>query len=347
MMKAEINKAQIGFQIKNFGSATSLKSPFKNKLYFFSFCATLPSGMPFHNRMHIKALVLVLSVLGTLPAIGQMKKHFVVNEGSDYRKVYLTLSAPSSSLFIRPGRTETTLMVYGQTELSNVEPLFQTEYRNNALHADFKLINPASRNSERTLAWRMLNSTSKKPEDRWNIYLSENNPYDLDLHYGVGNAYLDLSGLAIEKLKIHTGSADVKVGYVTGVENIVEMDSFMVKVDLGSLEINKLNLAKARHIFADVGFGSLTLDFSDKMLLSSEIFASVGAGRLEIIIPSKEPPMKIKLNSSPLCTVKLPKSFIQTDKNVFINYDQKDGTEPMLTFNVDVAMGSFIFRQSK
>ena len=64
------------------------------------------------------------------------------------------------------------------------------------------------------------------------MYLTDSKPYFLELHYGIGNANIDLSGLAIKTLKVNTGSADVNVGYYSSLENQIDMDTFFVKVDL-------------------------------------------------------------------------------------------------------------------
>ena len=100
----------------------------------------------------------------------------------------------------------------------------------------------------------------------WKMYLTDSKPYFLELNYGVGNANIDLSGLAIQKLKINTGSADVNVGYYSALENQIDMDTFFVKVDLGSVNVKNMNLSRTRFVMADVGFGNMTLDFSNKPL---------------------------------------------------------------------------------
>ena len=66
------------------------------------------------------------------------------------------------------------------------------------------------------------------------------------------------------------------------------MDTFMVSVDLGDVEIERLSLARAKNILAEVGFGSLVLSFDELPQRASEIWARVGAGSLEINLPTEE-----------------------------------------------------------
>src|SRR5205085_1338606 len=118
----------------------------------------------------------------------------------------------------------------------------------------------------------------------------------LDLDYGLGNANVDLAGLSVSKLKINTGSADVNVSYSTGEANKVDMDTFYIKVDMGSLTARQLNLTRSKYVLADVGFGNMLLDFSDKPSMGHKIKGSVGAGNLIIYLPSNEVPVLVKIS---------------------------------------------------
>ncbi len=296
--------------------------------------------------MHFRIILFLAATCISFAALAQKKTQYVVHEDNSFERVRFSLSAPSASCFIRPGNIGKTIMVYGNAEPQLLDPIMSTELREGILHAEFKL-QGGNRKAENVLAMKMLGSKGSESKQNYNIYLSDKKPYDLDLHYGVGNAYLDLSGLAVEKLRIYTGSADVKVGYLTGDANLVEMDSFLVQVDLGSLEIHKINKSRANHILADVGFGSLLLDFSDKSENSCEIFASVGAGKLEVIMPFTESPILIRLQSSPLCSVTLPSNFKEISKNLYANQYYEGDDENLLNFDVNVAMGSIIFRHKE
>ena len=53
----------------------------------------------------------------------------------------------------------------------------------------------------------------------------------------------------------------MKVGYLSKVQNKMEMDTFLVNVDLGDVEIERIEMARAKNILAEVGFGSLVLQF--------------------------------------------------------------------------------------
>jgi hypothetical protein len=84
------------------------------------------------------------------------------------------------------------------------------------------------------------------------------------------------------------------------------MDTFFVKVDLGSVNVKNLSLSRTHCVMADVGFGNMTLDFSNQPAVSNRIKGSVGAGNLTIILPKEETPILVKIQDSLLCSLKVP-----------------------------------------
>ncbi|MEJ0054894.1 MAG: hypothetical protein WDN75_04145 [Bacteroidota bacterium] len=66
------------------------------------------------------------------------------------------------------------------------------------------------RGVSKKISYQVFGGSEERLSDKfWKVYLTDTKPYSLDLDYGLGNANVDLSGLAIKKLKINTGSADV------------------------------------------------------------------------------------------------------------------------------------------
>jgi hypothetical protein len=176
------------------------------------------------------------------------------------------------------------------------------------------------------------------------MYLSDAKPYLLELNYGLGDAHVDLSGLSIKTLKINTGSADVNVGYFSGLENHIDMDTFYVRVDLGSLNARNLSLARTKNVIADVGFGNVMLDFSNGPLVTRHVKGSVGAGNLVILLPNNEVPVLIKIKDSWLCSVRIPGTLKKISENTFANEAYSKNKTSALAFDLDVSMGNIIFK---
>jgi hypothetical protein len=278
-------------------------------------------------------------------AWGQMKRQFTVENSQACQSVNLHLRANSGDCYIKAAHNSEILNIFSNQDQSSYSHQFTKEIVNNNCRVFLNFENTGSPSISQTISTRMFGE--ERPGSKvWKMYLSDSKPYTLQLEYGIGNANVDLSGLAIKKLMINTGSADVNIGY-SSLENKVDMDTLSVKVDLGSLYVKNINLSRARYTAADVGFGNMTLDFSaNAPLVSNRIVGSIGAGNLTIILPSAETPVLVTINDSWLCSVKIPEVLKKVRPNTFANDAYSENATNALVFNLDVSMGNIIFREA-
>jgi hypothetical protein len=274
----------------------------------------------------------------------QVKNSFVISDNQDFDKIKLSLKASEGQCYIEPGQ-QTTQTNIEQVSKDNTSPTYEEK-----IVARTKQINIQLDDEEASLG----SSISKRMFSRqslddytWKVYLSNYKPMDLDLNYAVGDTYIDLSGLPVERLKMHTGSANVSVNYKADQGNQLAMDTFLIKVDMGTFKAKNLHLSRSRKVIADVGFGTVHMDFEDAESISTDVSASVGAGKLEVILPTSDVPVRININDSPLCRIKMPNEFKKSSANVFTNIDSTGGSDDYLTFNVDVAVGNIVFKSSR
>ncbi len=286
----------------------------------------------------------VLIVVNTIiqSSFSQNRKVYCLENNDQFDKVILFLKATSNSCLIRPVENNNIISVYTHSPDSVQEPNINTRIDG---RTDFVHIV-----DDRESGFFMSSMTSrlfkKSPDynNQWDYYLSNQKPLQLNLDYAIGDAEVELSSLPVERLVISTGNADVKVEYQENMPNLVTMDTLFAKVDMGSLTINRINYANAKYVIADVVFGGLFVDYSQPPEISSKVKASVGAGTLVIGLPeSAHIPVKVTIHDSPLCHVRLPKNFIRTGKNEFINEYYKDNPEKSITFDLDVALGHIHF----
>ena len=278
-------------------------------------------------------------------AAGQIKKQFSVENTQACDDIKLHLKANSGNCFIKPSHNSEILNVFSNQDQSAYSHSYRRETQGKTCVVYLDLEDVHSQGIGQTISTKMFGTAEATGGNKlWKMYLTNSKPYALELDYAVGNAHVDLSGLAIKKLKINTGSADVTVGY-TSLENQVNMDTFAVKVDLGSLTIKNLNLSRTKYMVADVGFGNMMLDFSNTPLVSNSIRGSVGAGNLVIILPSKETPVLVKVKDSWLCSVKMPEKLKRVGENTFASESYSKGAENALVFDLDVSMGNIVFRE--
>ncbi len=276
--------------------------------------------------------------------LGQIKKQFTVENQEHCDRVELCLKAKTGNCFIRPSENTDLLDIYSNQDLQEYDHQFSNELHGGTCVVKLALEQEGQKGVSQKISYHVFGSEEKTPDKFWKVYLTDDKPYSLDLTYGLGNANIDLSGLAIEKLKINTGSSDVVVSYNSGVENRVVMDTFYVKVDMGSLNVKQINLSRSKVVVAEVGFGNILLDFSDKPSISNTIKGSVGAGNLIVNLPDEDVPVLVRVNDSWLCSVSLPKSLRKIGQNTFANTSYSANSKNSLTFDLEVAMGKIVFK---
>ena len=272
----------------------------------------------------------------------QVKKFYSLENDLNFDKINIILTATSNSCCIKPTVNPNPVNVFGYDNKAKPVIYANTEMLDRIQNL---IINLDDTDGDKGMnLTRKFFNTSNESENRWDLYLSNEKPMRLSLNYAVGDAMVDLSDLPIEKLKISSGSAEVKVEYMEDKPNVVEMDSFLVKVDLGSLTIKRMNYSNARTVIADVGFGALLVDYSRSLEKSSDVNASVGAGNLIIGLPDEEDiPVIINIHNSPLCHVKLPNGYKKQSKNVYVSPGFDDKASNILSFNLDVVFGQIKF----
>ena len=281
-------------------------------------------------------LVSVL-LIGCWVASGQSKKFYTLKNDCSFEMVDFHLDAPMGSYTIRTENQRHPLVIYGEPDFSKINPAFQTHSRDIT--------------KEISLTFEELQSTgitdlfgSIEESNNWDIVLSGSKKYDLDLNYAVGTANIDLSSVPVENLTINSGSANVIIDYKDPKGNLINMDTFKVQVDMGSVNAFNLSRSNAHVLIADIGLGSALLDLTAKSNMKCTIIATIAAGNLEILLTDNETPTIIHLKSSPLCGIQIPKNFEQPEDNVYINMAYNPKAENLRTFNIDVAMGNVVFK---
>jgi len=289
-------------------------------------------------------LVIFAGELAGAGGFAQVKKQFTVEKNEQCDKVELCLKAKTGNCFIRPSQGDELLNIYSNQDLEEYSHSFSNEVKGKTCMVKLSLEQESQRGVGRKISYHVFGSDEKPNDKFWKVYLAEDMPYSLDLDYGLGNANVDLAGLAISKLKINTGSADVNVSYSSDMQNKVDMDTFYIKVDMGSLTARQLNLTLSKLVLADVGFGNMLLDFSDKPNMGHRVKGTVGAGNLVIHLPGNEVPVIVRITDSWLCSVSLSRSLKKIGDNTFANAAYSKNPKDALSFDLDVSMGKIVFK---
>jgi hypothetical protein len=289
-------------------------------------------------------LLILVGELAGLESYAQVKKQFTVEKNELCNKVELCLKAKTGNCFIRPSQSNELLNIYSNQDLEEYSHSFSNEVIGKTCMVKLSLEQESKRGVGRKISYHVFGSDEKPNDKFWKVYLAEDMPYSLDLDYGLGNANVDLAGLSISKLKIKTGSADVNVNYSSDTKNKVDMDTFYIKVDMGSLTARQLNLTRSKLVLADVGFGNMLLDFSDTPSMGHRVKGTVGAGNLVIHLPGNEVPIIVRITDSWLCSVSLSHGLKKIGENTFANAAYRKNPKDALSFDLDVSMGKIVFK---
>ena len=273
------------------------------------------------------------------------QKHFSIDKSDDFDKVVVKFQTHGGRCYVSPKTQDQTLKIYSNKKFEEFNHQFDKHIEDRVYYIDVDAYDKEVETVGQSISMKVFNESNDYEEHVWKLMLSKDTPVDLDLTYGLGDAFIDLSGLGVQNLKVKTGSADVRLDYISEDPNWIDMDTMQVAVDLGTLVLRNLSKARAKNIFADVGFGTLSLDLREKSVVASEVNASVGAGDLVVLVSKDNTPIKINISDSYLCRVRLASSFKEIKKNTWVNNSYSPLAENLVTFNVDVSMGNIIFKE--
>ncbi|WP_296622728.1 hypothetical protein [Marivirga sp.] len=290
-------------------------------------------------------LITTLSFFVSTVVGQQLHKHFELTKSRGIDKIELKVSTKAGKSFLNVVDEDTPLLILGASENDVASSSFKIEKLHNTQKVDAQLTckSHMGLNFTESVANNFF-SSADQTHDIWQINLSEHQAFDLNLSYLMGEANVDLSRLPVERLKIKSASADVKLSYNEAVMNSIAMDTFFVKVNFGNIEVKDLNYALAKEIIAEVGFGTINIDCGSDWKINSRVSASVGAGNLNILLPPKEIPVIIRINNSPLCNIKMAEDFEKIGHNTFGNKAYINNPDESMEFLLDVGMGSIAFK---
>lgn len=275
------------------------------------------------------------SVIGNLVFAQEQKKIYSVKEECAYDELHFSLIATSGQCKISSSNHSNSLDIYGHPSKQKTSPNFKESMTSGIKYVSLNLENKESG------VFDII--AGNQENDQWTVDLNANKKIRLDLDYGFGSSNINLSDTKVEGLNINTGSAEVFIWYDKQKENLCEMDTFKVKVEMGSLITQNICHSKAKTYIADIGFGSAVLDLSHSTDESINVMASVGAGSLEIHTPQIETPTIVFIKHSPLCHIKLPRGFKEIKKHTFVNDAYTVDAPNLRSFEIDVALGNITF----
>lgn len=289
----------------------------------------------------LKKLCLLLFWIsfGAFPGQAQLVKEYKVSERKGFDLVKLNFASYKSITQLNRVVSQDPIYIHGHLQKSNILPDFSYKIAENTLWAQMNHKNVESNNLGKSITSKLFSSEDSF-EHTWDVGLASNFLYDLNFNLGMGKADFDLSQIHVSNFKVKSASADVSIRYGELKPNQVEMDTLLVLVNMGSVEISNANFSNAKRMIFEVNYGSIDLNFSDGMALPSQVIAAISGGTLHVKLPPDTIPFRIKLKTTPMCRTSLPKSLKSLEKGVYVSKGYKGADPKLLELILDVGVGS-------
>lgn len=286
------------------------------------------------------SLLFLMFFGGVNLSTAQLIKEFKVTQTKGFELVAVEFTSYKSTTNLKRIRTTDPLYIHGHLDRTNILPVFSNSISNNILTAALVHKNVESENLGKSITSKIFSSSSTDFDHTWDLGLTTNFLYHLDFSLGMGRSDFDLANLTINQLKIKSASSDVFVHYSSDNPNQVQMDTLLVTLNMGTVTLDKVNYTNAKMIIVEVNYGKINLDFSDGMSDGSQVIAAVGAGTLNLTLPSDSYPIKIKMKTTPMCRATLPKYFKALDSETYVTRGYKETDPKRIELTIDVGVGS-------
>jgi len=284
-------------------------------------------------------VVLIVFLVGEMPAEAQFVREYKISEGKEVDLVQLSFTSYKSLTHLKRVKSQDPLYIHGHLAKSNILPDFRYSTKKNILEAFLVHKNVEPPNLSKSITSKLF-STETDFEHSWDIGLTSNYLYDLDFNLGMGIADFDLSQIPISNLKVKSASADVLIGYASDSPNQVEMDTLLVTLNMGKVEIQKANFTNSKVIILEVGYGKVEMDFSEGIPMSSQVLAAVSGGTIVLKLPHESNPIKLRMKTTPMCRTSIPRYFKEIETGVFVTKGYSSTNPKVLDFILDVGVGS-------
>jgi len=167
----------------------------------------------------------------------------------------------------------------------------------------------------------------------WDIELARTVPLDLGVDMATGTANLDLTGLALDKLSVTSGSTDLSVAF--GLLNPQPLGSLKLTTGTGTVVATGLGNANFDTLSVLGGTGKVDLDFSGSYHRSALAEIKAGAGAVTVRVPASLGARVTVTGIVPVGKVDLV-GFSEAGEDVYVNAAY--GEAP-LTLTVKIATG--------
>src|SRR5690606_13117390 len=106
------------------------------------------------------------------------------------------------------------------------------------------------------------------------------------------------------------------------------------------LDAKGINYSNAKSMFFEVNYGTVNLSFVDGIPGGSTVSTMVGAGSINIDLPSNNLPYIVKVKSTALCKTSVPKYLKEVGNKTYVSKGYSEDADNLMTFLVDISVGA-------
>jgi hypothetical protein len=282
-------------------------------------------------------LCLLLSSVSWVCA--QFVKEYRVPEKAGIEKVSLNFSSYKSETKVKRSAGMDPLRIHGHLLQANILPDFRSSFAKNRVAASLVHKNIESDNLGKSITSKLFSTTSGF-DHSWDVGLTSSYVYDLDFNLGMGTADFDLAQLAVSTLKIKSASADVFIHYSSNTPNSVGMDTLLVTLNMGAVDLHQAQLAQAKKVIIEVNYGQISLNYVQPQSSKAQVIAAVGGGTIYLKLPPESSPVKIRMKTTPLCRIAIPDYLRAIGEDTFVTKGYSASDPRLLEFILDVGVGA-------
>jgi hypothetical protein len=169
------------------------------------------------------------------------------------------------------------------------------------------------------------------------VELARSVPMGLVLDFGAGRASIDLGGLTLTSLDLHTGAAEASIDVSR--PNPTTMGRVEFEVGAADFTARRLGNLNARRIQVHAGVGDVTLDLTGEWRQDADVSVQMGLGALELRFPEG---VGVKLTEKTFLTSVDTQGLVKRgDAYYSLDWDK---AERHLTVDIQAAFGSIDVR---
>ena len=289
----------------------------------------------------LKNLCLIITwiLLGLNTGQAQFVKEYKVSEKKGFEIVVLDFSSYKSAVSLKRNMHQDPIYIHGHLAQSNILPEFKQSISKGILNASLIHKNVESDNLGKSITSKLFSSGTDY-DHTWDLGLSSNFLYHMNFSLGMGKAEMDLSQISISNMAIRSASSDVSLFYSQNMPNTVAMDTLLVTISMGNLEVKNANFTNAKRMIFEVDYGKIDLNFSDGMPHACQVISAVSVGSVHVVLPPDDVPVRLKMRTTPMCRTVLPKHLKSVEKGIYVTKGYKSSDPKLLEVIIDVGVGS-------